>query len=234
MEFTAVCSNICANPLRAQWRVSRRISQASKVAGPNRVNTGSEVEYPRYWNAWRRIMRRAGSVSYGIGHEVPVSIPKDWEVLHHSLHRVHGGLHGVSPSRFVNEVQADVEGSKLAVLACHPVSEGYLHDRRKAGKSWSWRHARLLEYEGYLKKRVLELHTLGFTVVVSGDMNNPDPPQWHSAQVHVAHSGLDHIWVIPAPGHRVTRHVAHSIPAALRTLGMDHPVISARVSVEPA
>jgi hypothetical protein len=41
-------------------------------------------------------------------------------------------------------------------------------------------------------------------VVFGGDMNKTRPGVFHASQVQLAKSGLDHVWVVPAPGKTVT------------------------------
>lgn len=236
VTFTAVTSNICGNPLRAKAAVRRRMRRAAEIAGKDGVNFGQECagsnvfrippKSGNYAALWRTVMRNHAKTTYGSPHEVPISVPKDWKVLTHSTRQLHGGKAKVSPARFATIVVVDFDGLTVAFIDCHTVSKP-----RKGVPASAWRLAHFKTYLDELSALVAEQHRAGHTVIFGGDMNHRTKglPQIHPYQKVLVESGLDHLWYVPAAGHKVTRIRSRKVP---RTALMDHPILSAAVKIE--
>lgn len=238
--FDIVTSNVCGNPIRAKAAVRARIRRAMRLGPPiSTVNFGQELAGsnkfrvpPRsgnYAETWADIALALGRKSYGKPHEVPVAVPKGWKVLSQSTRQLHGGKRRVSPARFVTIVVVRFEdGLEVTFANCHTVSKP-----RRGVPAASWRIAHYATYLGKLGEIVAEQHAQGRTVVFGGDMNHRAKglPQIHPYQRVIVSSGLDHLWYVPAGGHRVT--VSHH-RRIRRTALMDHPILAATLKVEKA
>jgi hypothetical protein len=234
--LTPVTSNVCGNPLRAKAAVRRRIRRAAQVPGANKVNFGQEIAGSNrfripphsgsYADLWREVMAHHGRVTFGYPHEVPVSVPEHWRVTHHETRKLHGGRRKVSPARYATVVCAEVDGFKVAFICCHTVSKP-----RPGVRQARWRMDRFAEYLHQLSGIVAHWHQQGHTVIFGGDMNHRAKglPAIHPDQRVLIQSGLDHLWVVEAKGHKVTRIRAKKIH---RTALMDHPILYATVKVE--
>lgn len=232
LELQVTTANICGNPIRAKRAVKRRMRQAlhfpgatfgQEVAGSNHFRVPPRGDYS---TAWHHLAVKQHKVTYGGRHEVPISVPDNWLVIDHEVIRVHGGLRMVSPDRFINvvTVMPTRESIPISLIDCHPVSK----PREGVYKS-KWRIAKWDIYHEVLASIVAHLHNQGRLVVVGGDMNKITVPSIHPAQQQVIHSGLDHLWAIPADGQKVTV-LGHK--TVNRTVLMDHPILSVKLKVE--
>jgi hypothetical protein len=214
VTISAVAANICCLPIRPQAAVRQRVIQALDLGV---AVFFAEIEIPRYSRAVRVQSAKRARRVFGLGHEVPISVPSSYLVTSAEVVRVHGGLARVSPSRVMTIVKADVQGEKVAFIACHPVSKprlGVSHAR--------WRISRWNTYKAALRRQIAILHVAGYTVVFGGDMNKTRPGVFHASQVQLAKSGLDHVWVVPGPGKTVTVRRPRVVK---RTRLMDHPLV---------
>jgi hypothetical protein len=231
--ITITTANICGNPIRARRAVRRRMRRALSIEG---VTFGQEVARsnrfrvpPRgdYSTAWHRIAGLVGKSTYGGPHEVPISVPADYKVLDAESHLMHSGRRRVSPARYATIARTTKDGTPVAFVNCHTVS------RPRRGVPFSrWRIGRFTLYLDRLSDIVAALHAEGYTVVFGGDMNHGDPlpRQIHPDQQMLASSGLDHLWIVPAPG--MAARVTHRAKVA-RTALMDHPILTATVVLDP-
>lgn len=228
VTITIASANVCANPKRRQKNVRTRIRQAMRAA---EVTFGQEITPLRYRLAWRIESARQGKTYKGLGTEVPISVPwRLWKLRAAYSSRVHGGLRKVSPSRYFTAVAGRRGGYDVALIDVHTVSKGYSGARHRATQ-WAWRNNRLALYWKRLDAEIERFHDKGYTVIVGGDCNWPGAPAPHPGAEVVTASGLDHLWVIPADGIRVTVSARANIPAAKRSLGMDHPILVGAVTL---
>lgn len=226
--ITVTTANICGNPLRLKRFVRRRMRRALSRHG---VTFGQEVARSNRWRRgnysamWRAVAGVYGKSTFGGPHEVPISVPDGWEVAGARTVLVHRGRARVSPARYITEVRCVVGGRLVAFLNCHPVSKP-----RRGVPAASWRIKRWAAYHRRLRAMTSNLHGRGYTVVVGGDMNKRAPaiPKIHPAQMSLIHSGLDHLWVVPADGVRV--RVTHRSKVG-RTALMDHPILTATLEI---
>jgi hypothetical protein len=226
MRLTITTANICGNPLRPKWAVRKRMRLA--LAQPD-VVFGQEVARSNRWQGdnysamWSRVASVASKVTFGGPHEVPISVPKGWDVLSTATHLVHTGRKRVSPNRYITEVRCQVGDQQVAFLNCHPVSKP-----RRGVPAASWRISRWDEYHTRLAALVAELHGAGFTVIFGGDMNKVAVAVVHPAQQVLTARGLDHLWAVAAAGTTVTVIQRRAIS---RTVLMDHPILSATIEI---
>lgn len=226
MQITVTTANICGNPLRPKRFVRRRMRRALRQPG---VTFGQEVAASNRWRRgnysamWQRVAGVFGKTTIGGPREVPISVPKGWEVLSTASHLVHTGRKRVSPNRYITEARCRVGGQLVAFLNCHPVSKP-----RRGVPAAAWRIARWNTYESRLAALVAGLHGDGYTVVFGGDMNKARMPVVHPAQQVLIARRLDHLWVVPAGGVTATLTRRRVIG---RTLLMDHPILTATIEI---
>lgn len=227
-QLTVTTVNVCGNPRRPKPVVRRRMRRALGRAG---ATFGQEVaastRWPRrrgsYSSLWHELAGAAGKDTAGGGHEVPISLPTSWELEGVEVVKVHDGRRLVSPARFIVVADAVVDGVRVALVNCHPVSKP-----RRGVPASSWRIARWNQYHDRLVELVDQLVAQGFTVIAGGDLNRRTVPTIHPRQRQLVRSGLDHLWIMPAAGVSVVGVHTHKIG---RTLLMDHPILSATVEL---
>jgi hypothetical protein len=84
VSITITTANICGNPLRPKLAVRRRMRRALSRPG---VVFGQEVAQSNHWRRgnysamWHAVASVHGKATLGGPHEVPISIPADWELL---------------------------------------------------------------------------------------------------------------------------------------------------------
>lgn len=229
-SISVTTANICGNPARSQAAVIKRIRDAMDNGD---AIFGQEIILARYKKAWTDETARAKKRVYGIGGEVPISVGPNLHATAAYTRTVHGGKAKVSPTRLYTVVKAVTpDGLGVALVNLHPVSKGYDGAKHRAS-AWSWRHARLLDYWDAVEDECYALRKAGYTVVVGGDCNWPDPPRPHPGAAHIASSGLDHLWVIAGPNHRVTVGKSSKVDPS-KSLGMDHPILTGRFELTAA
>lgn len=225
-QLTVTTANICGNPLRARPAVRKRMRRALARAG---ATFGQEVARSNRWRRgnystlWHRIARRAGKATVGGSREVLLSFPTSWPVSSAMVDEVHGGRRGVSPARYIAVACVLVDGVRVALVNCHPVSKP-----RRGVPASAWRIARWAQYHARLVELVDQLVDEGYTVVVGGDMNRRKVPVIHARQRTLVRSGLDYLWIVPAAGVSVVGVHTRKIG---RTILMDHPILSATVEL---
>lgn len=224
-NVTVTTANICGNPIRARRAVRKRMRQALQFTG---VTFGQEVAQSNhfrigrgnYSHAWHGIATSLGKTTEGGPKEVPISLPRDYEVLSAEARLMHKGKRMVSPNRFATIVTTIHGYQKVAFVNCHTVSK----PRRWVPFS-RWRIKNFNIYLDKLSGIVEELHSQGFTVVFGGDMNHksPMPVKIHLNQRVLVSSGLDHLWIVLAKSVAL-EHVNHT--SISRTALMDHPILT--------
>lgn len=223
-RITVTTANICGNPMRPKWAVRKRMRRALAQSG---AVFGQEIARSNRWRrgnynrAWRAVAAVFGKVTLGGRREVPISVPKGWEILAHRVIAVHGGKARVSPARYITVVRCRVSGFVVSFVNCHPVS------KPRPGVPYSrWRMNRWDAYHARLRRVVAKELEHADAVVAGGDMNKhrASIPTIHPEQRVLISAGLDHLWGIPAPGIQVA--VTHRRRIG-RTLLMDHPILSA-------
>lgn len=225
-QLTVTTANICGNPLRARPAVRKRMRRALALAG---ATFGQEVARSNRWRRgnysvlWHRIAGDRHKITIGGGHEVPVSFPEAWPLDDSLVVKVHAGRRRVSPARYIVEARVIVDGVRVALVNCHPVSKP-----RRGVPSSSWRIARWAQYHARLVALVAQAVDDGYTVIAGGDMNRRKVPVIHARQRTLIRSGLDHLWIVPAAGVSVVGVHTHKVG---RTVLMDHPILSATVEL---
>lgn len=211
-------ANICGNPLRPKRAVRKRMKRALHIAG---VTFGQEVARSNRWRTnnysemWHNQANNVNKNTFGGPHEVPISVPDAVEVTEHDTVLVHKGRARVTPARYYTLAIAAVDGKMVVFINCHTISKPYLS---------AWRRSHWKMYIDEIKVEVDRFHKQGYTVVVGGDMNSKRVPILHPSQRLLIHSGLDHLWVVPAVGVSVLNVTTKKIS---RTVLMDHPILTA-------
>ena len=234
MAIHVTSSNIKSFPLHPMHAVRQRIDEAAQFPG---INFGQELHPagPRgiqESEAWRNIMHAHGKVTYGSGHEVPISIPdKSWEVRSATTLKLTNSVSGEhAPSRFITVVEAIKRtNDKTGGI---PVAFVNMHPEQKPHKNAV--HHRLWEnYISQAKTIVQHKLALGYNVVYGGDMNIRGPITMLTTSVsprakQMYAVGLDHLFIAPAMDWNAdvikTWRVA---PNA----NMDHSIISVRFNL---
>lgn len=229
-------ANIRSNPRQYMFWVHRRMKQAmghkaAFVGGqeiePSRRPKGRNRGYT-YNTLFRAVARQYGKTAIGSTTEVMLAVPSlTWKSFWWDVYDVHNGLGGVTPDRDILCWKGEHRRSKfrMAVFNCHPVSRGHYTDAQARKKRISYinqRQAFLKEYFAELRTMVNKALDEGYCVMVLGDMNDPTPEKLHKDEVRRS-SGLDHMWLIPAPGFGVRSVRGKTI--ARRTRQMDHPIL---------
>jgi hypothetical protein len=214
--------------------IQSRLNEVVRLmgTGKNAVAGGQEIETDLHDAIWNAAMKAAGFETYGQESECPLSLDTDeWTKISVKVHTVHGGKTGISPHRVITEVHATNkdDGLTYTFLVCHPVSKP---DDETADEH-EWRAKVWDLYFSTLKTLVATNYALGRNTVILADLNKSKVPKVHPQAVTLIESGLDHIYLIPAPGVRVTVEATQSLPPT-ENKQMDHPVLKAKVTLTPA
>lgn len=224
MAIQITTSNIKSFPVQPLGAVRTRILQAAQFPG---INFGQELHPggprgPMESQMWENIMRRNNKHSYGLDHEVPISLPPWWDVQEARSIKLTNRVGGeYAPDRFMTVVIA-IKKKNV------PVAFVNMHPEQKPRRDEI--HHKL--WEQYAKGAVYEidkLHRKGYHVIFGGDMNMRGIVQPFAlipdAKILVTR-GLDHLWALPAHNWAVRTILTRQVG---RTQHMDHPILSARI-----
>ncbi|AGM02944.1 hypothetical protein DMC61_03880 [Amycolatopsis sp. WAC 04169] len=117
---------------------------------------------PLYNNAFLR---------HNTSFRIPISIPQPWEVASSKTTYVHGGITGVTPPRWINEVVVRHQSHptlQFALINSHYIANAYNGDQR-ADLRDEWN-----EHKRIHASRVLAHHNVGRLVFWTADTNNPN------------------------------------------------------------
>lgn len=180
-----------------------------------------EVDNPSATRRLHRTMRAAGWGTVGLAHECPISFrDRDWHLHYFDVQRVHNGLAGVSPSRFITA--ADIEHKKTGLrplmINTHMVSGAFNANTQEKAEKWRdemWeRHYQMLQD--------ICRDNAGKIVLLVGDLNRQRGFGFHGLE-RADHGSVDHIWV-----DATAEVVDHD---QLSRFGSDHPAERAKVRV---
>jgi hypothetical protein len=158
-------------------------------------DTGEEPMIEKYFgNGYRTAFLR-----HKTSFREPISVPKPWRIVASKPTRVHGGIKGVTPSRWVNEVVVRHEANaslEFVLINTHYLAGAYVganrHDLRD-----EWNH-----HHDVHKQRVLAHHRRGRLVIWTADTNNPGftTATGRKAEKRVFGKGIDRIGWLPGNG----------------------------------
>ena len=130
---------------------------------------------------------------------VPISVPKPWKVVDSKPTFAHGGIKGVTPPRWINEVVVAHESNpnlQFALLNTHYIFGAYNGPTRPDRRD-EYNH-----HHDVHKQRVLHHHRQGRLVIWTADTNNPHygTASGRQAEKQVYHGGIDRIDWLPGNG----------------------------------
>lgn len=146
----------------------------------------------------------------------PMTIPKTWEVVSRQVHFTHGGLGGVSPSRYIT--QAHIRHKKYSKLSFVLLNTHYVAGAFN-GESDQHEKWRKVHWHNHFKKHkqiVANLVKKGHTVIWTGDPNRrAGMPKVHPNEKRFF-KGIDKIGLICPDGQRAAwSHSAAAAPLPL-------------------
>lgn len=144
----------------------------------------------RYRNAFLR---------HDTAFRVPISVPSPWQVVSALPTRVHGGISGVTPPRWINEVVIRHEthtALRFTLINTHYLAGAFNGaERPDLRDEWNLHHS-------VHKERVLAHHRQGRLVIWTADTNNPgySTATGRDAERRVFTGGIDRINWLPGNG----------------------------------
>ena len=161
----------------------------------NEGDTGEPAMVERHFgSAYQNVFLR-----HDTAFRVPISVPAPWVVVDSTPTRVHGGIEGVTPPRWINEVTVRHEthtALRFTVINTHYIAGAY-----NGGQNPNLRDEWDL-LKSVHKERVLAHHRQGRLVIWTADTNNPDYRKatgW-DAEKQVFTGGIDRINWMPGNG----------------------------------
>lgn len=218
-----VVANVKCNPRMSQAKVEHDLRF---IASLGAIFFGSEIEIPRYKQAWTAILRHAKrAVTFNISIECPIAVPtKWWTPIRSERVLTHHGRALTTPDRYLSLLFVHARRKPslgICFIGTHYVSGGW-HKGFKAFKAWRRKVWGI--HHGKHQAAIADALAAGYNVVTGGDFNRTGDMRLHPDAVLIAQHGLDHLYAIPAPGYRV--HIDHEPevvhPASLNT---DHPIL---------
>ena len=183
------------------------------------ILVGTEIQRRRYRPIWRRVARAHNARSYGLGQDTPIA--SRLRVAWARVRTLHRGLARATPAR--KNVTVKLRGMPVLVIAKHATATGprlpFLPARLRL---WATDAAKT-------RRRIARARRHGRTVIVAGDPNVTEPPNYGPGELIAARAGVIWILVYPAPGHDVQIRRRPSIPASERHA--DHAAIGAHITI---
>jgi hypothetical protein len=235
-SLVVALGNFCSNPVYPAGKIKQDMKSMFSLH-PD-VTLSCEVAPASYRKRLRKVAHHHGHDVYGIAKatpgdgrtENPITIGQRLAVTGtpHTI-RLSNGRAKITPDRDMTIVRTHTPAAhKLAFIGAHLVSEAWTHQ----DATTAWRRATWNQEHDRIKAKVAHLHQLGWTVIVGGDLNHPDPVTWHKNQVLAVNRGLMQLAVIPA--HGITAHVGALDVIGVRKLTTDHPIIAAPITLTAA
>ncbi|TWD84695.1 hypothetical protein FB561_5889 [Kribbella amoyensis] len=132
-------------------------------------------------------------------YRVPVSVPRPWQVVNSKATFVHGGIGGVTPPRWINEVVVEHRshaGLKFVLINTHYLAGAYNGEQNPNLRD-EWDLHKLTHRE-----RVMAHHDRGHLVIWTADTNRAgyDKATGQAAERKVFARGIDRINWLPGNG----------------------------------
>lgn len=158
-------------------------------------DTGEPAMVDRYFGS----LYRNTFLRHDSAFRVPISVPKPWRVVASKATFVHGGISGVTPPRWINEVVIRHEthpALEFALVNSHYIANAYNGDQRRDLRD-EWNH-----HKDKHRARVLAHHNAGRLVIWTADTNNPNYVRatGRDAERRVFTGGIDRINWLPGNG----------------------------------
>lgn len=160
-------------------------------------------------------------------YRVPLSVPAPWKIVERGNTFVHGGISGITPPRWINEVvveHADHPGLQFALINTHYIAGAY-----NGAQNPNLRDEWDLHKQRH-KERVLAHHQAGRLVIWTADTNNPNYVKatgW-DVERQVFTGGIDRINWMPGDG-RVQLDLLGTHSVDMRVDGHDARVAVFRI-----
>ena len=202
IRLPIVTANIGRKNLGAREAAIRDVRNADANAHPlvgwqeiREGDTGEPAMIDKYFGS----LYRNAFLRHDTAFRVPISIPKPWQVVSSLATRVHGGISGVTPPRWITEVVVRHEthtALRFTLINTHYIAGAYNGAERPALRDeWDL-------HKSIHKDRVLAHHRQGRLVIWTADTNNPDYRKatgWN-AERQVFTGGIDRINWMPGNG----------------------------------
>jgi hypothetical protein len=201
-RLPVVTANIGRKNLGAREDAIRDVRNADDAARPlvgwqeiREGDTGEPAMIDRYFGD----LYQNAFLRHDTAFRVPISIPKPWRVVDSKATFVHGGIEGVTPPRFVNEVVVRHEthtALEFALVNTHYIANAYNGDQR-ADLRDEWDH-----HKDVHRDRVIAHHNQGRLVIWTADTNNPDYVRatGQDSEHRVFTGGIDRVNWLPGNG----------------------------------
>jgi hypothetical protein len=158
---------------------------------------------------------------------VPISVPRPWQIVNPKHTFAHGGIKGVTPPRWINEVVVRHESNpnlQFVLINTHYLFGAYNGATRPDLRD---------EYDHHHsvhKQRVLAHHRQGRLVIWTADTNNPHYAKatGRQAEKQVFDKGIDRINWLPGDG-SVKLELRHTKSVDMRVDGHDARVAIFRI-----
>ncbi len=130
---------------------------------------------------------------------VPISVPQPWKVVNSNPTFVHGGIGGVTPPRWINEVAVEHQshpGLKFVLINSHYIAGAYNGDQNpNLRDEWDL-------HKKTHRERVMAHHDRGHLVIWTADTNRPDYDRatGQAAERKAFANGIDRINWLPGDG----------------------------------
>lgn len=157
-----------------------------------------EIGLRRYKRAFAAAAEASGRRVFHLDTKVPVAVPAGWGRTYGERHRLTRGLLGVNPARFFNAVF--YPRRRVVYVSTHFTNGAWNH---KSKFMKAWRRRAWLKQQARAARLVDLWHRDGWRVVIGGDMNRLEPPEFHPDQQVIVSSGLMHLLVVPADNREV-------------------------------
>lgn len=194
-----------------------------------------EIEPGYYKGAIRELLPNEHWENTCLTVESPISLSRaKWNATRSGVKRTHVGLKFVSPHRYISWTLATHKRTKAQVvfINSHFVSGAYTKGKYFSTR-W-YRKSRWAFHFAVLQLMIKRFNAAGYSVVVGGDWNRHDVPNFTKDTVFVIRGTLDHLVWCPAPG-GTTLHVLErkSYSTGALHLNTDHGPRMMRGPLEP-
>lgn len=146
--------------------------------------------------------------------EVPVSVPRTFEVVGRRVTRAHGGKAGVSPHRVITQVLLQLKADpqlKFVLANTHYVSGAW---NGKDDPAEAWRRKMWKRHFRKHRDKVLDhWHAKGYPVIWTGDVNRSPMPRLVPGEKRAFKRGIDQIaWLPGTDGTRIRLRRTKTVP----------------------
>ena len=168
------------------------------IVGWQEIREGDEGE-PAIISQYFGPMYQNAFLHHDTAYRVPISVPLPWNVINSRATVVHGGIEGVTPPRWINEVVVEHQahpGLKFALINSHYLANAYNGDQKPSLRDeWDL-------HKKTHRERVMAHHEHGHLVIWTADTNNPDYDQatGQPAERKVFAHGIDRVNWLPGDG----------------------------------